>query len=152
MHDVAHAGKIVFAEIGRVQQRVGHGGDHAHVGGVMFLDQLEDQRGFEAAHHHLLDAEHGGGLRAAPAVGVEQRNGVQIHHGVDIFVHAGRVQGVQIERAMREHDAFGRAGAAAGIEQLGDGVFVESKMSARSGLAFVEQLFVGQIGDGDLDR
>ena len=33
--------------------------------------------GIEAAHHDLLQPHHGGGLRASPAVGVEQRDGVQ---------------------------------------------------------------------------
>ena len=34
-------------------------------------------------------------------------------------------QRVQVEGAVREHHALGRAGAAAGVEQFGDGVFVE---------------------------
>ena len=34
---------------------------------------------------------------------------------------------VQVERAVRQHHALGRAGAAAGVEQLGDGVFVEGE-------------------------
>ena len=43
---------------------------------------------------------------------------------------------------------FGRTRAAAGIEKLGDGVFVdaENTPSERSGLALIEQIFVSQIG------
>ena len=50
---------------------------------------------------------------------------------------------------MSQHDALGRAGAAAGIKQLGDGVFIEAENVGALGMAFVQELFVGQIRDRD---
>ncbi len=52
----------------------------------MFLDQPEDRGGIEAPDHDLLGAQHGGGLRAAPSIGVEQRNGVQVDDGFRLAI------------------------------------------------------------------
>ncbi len=47
---------------------------------------------------------------------------------------------------MRQHDALGSAGAAAGVEQLGDRVFIEAENIGALGMALIEQFFIGQIG------
>ena len=45
--------------------------------------------GIEAAHHHLLEPVQGGALRASPAVGVEQRDGVQFDAGLVVVERGG---------------------------------------------------------------
>ena len=98
-----------------------------------FLDQPEHGRRIEAPHHHLLAAEHGGGLRTSPAVGVKQRDGVQLDQRLSTgSLNSAHGQRVQVERAVGEHHAFGRAGAAAGIEEFGDRVLVEAERSRRA--------------------
>ena len=87
--DLAQAGDVVVAEFRAVEQRVGHGGHQRHGGGLLFLDQAQHVSGIEAPHHHLLEAVKGGALRAAPAVGVEERDGVQLDHGL-VVVEGGR--------------------------------------------------------------
>ena len=118
---------IELAGVGAIQQRVRHGRHQRHARRPLLLDQAHHVRGVEAPHHHLLQAHHGGGLRPAPAVGVEQRDGVQFDAAVVIDEHRGHVQRVQVERAMREHHALRRARAPAGVEQLGDGHLVDRK-------------------------
>ncbi len=43
---------------------------------------------------------------------------------------------------MSKHDSLGIAGAAAGIKQLGDGVFIEAGHVGAFGAALIQQLFV----------
>ena len=43
-----------------------------------FSISWQDGERIEAADHHLRDAEHGAGLRVAPAIGVEQRDGMKV--------------------------------------------------------------------------
>ena len=81
----------------------------------------------EPADHHLADAHQGAGLGTSPAVGVKQRDGVQLNAVVVFAEYVGDIQGVEIERAVREHHAFGRARGAGGIEELSDGVLVDGK-------------------------
>ena len=66
-------------ELRRIDQRIRHGRNHAHIGGAVFLGELEHAYGIEAAHHHLLDTHHHRDLRTSPTIGVEQRDGVQLH-------------------------------------------------------------------------
>src|SRR5579862_2794315 len=99
----------------------------------MFLDHPADEGGLESAHHHLLDSVERGALRPPPPIGVKQWDGVQVHGGFDLFVHAAHVQGVQVQGPMGEHYALGRPRASAGVEQLRDRQLVVEKMSARSG-------------------
>ena len=41
------------------------------------------------------------------------------------LAHDGRGHGMQIDVAVGEHDALGPGAGAAGVEELGDGVFVD---------------------------
>ena len=41
-HDALHAGDIVLPQRGAVEERIGHGGDEGHAGGLLVLDQPED--------------------------------------------------------------------------------------------------------------
>ena len=111
----------------------------------MLLDHAKHEGRLEAPHHHLLDPVHGGGLRPAPAVGVEHGNGVEVHHFLRVLVQAAHVERVQVKGAVRERDALGRSGAAAGIEQLGDRHLVVSENVGALGMPAIEQLFVDQI-------
>src|SRR6185312_9729769 len=54
----------------------------------------------------------------------EERNGVELNPMAVEIQAAGAVERVEIEGTVGEHDAFWRAGAAAGIEELRDLVFV----------------------------
>ena len=78
-------------QFGAIQKRVGHGGDQRHAGGLFFLDQAQHLRGIEAPHHHMPQTHEGAGLRPAPAVGVEERDGVQFNAGVVVTERGGDV-------------------------------------------------------------
>ena len=84
-------------------------------------------------------AEHGGSLGTAPAIGVEQRNGVQIHHALDILEHAGDRRARASTASDATSHALGRAGAAAGVEQLRDGVLVVGENIRALGVPAVQQ-------------
>ena len=108
--------------------------------------------GVEAPHHHLLESDEGAGLRAAPPVGVEERDGVQFHGAIAVSIRGGHGEAVQVEGAVREHDAFGRPGGAAGVEELADGRLVEGADIGAVDAAGGEQGFVlGSDGDETLD-
>ena len=109
------------------EQRAGHGGHQRHGGGALVLNQAADRRGIEPAHHHLLQPHHGGGLGAPPAVGVEQRDGVQLDAVVVVIEDARDGHGMHVDGAVRQHHALRRSRAAAGVEKLGDGVLVVSQ-------------------------
>ena len=74
-------------------------------------------------------------------------------HGVIVAAEdVGDIQRVEIQGAMREHHAFGRAGGTRSVKQLGDGVFVDGKRVGARQAAAGEQFFVGLPDfDGVLD-
>ncbi len=60
-----------------------HHRHQGHVGGALLLESVrKTKRGFKTANHHLLTSSHGCGLCRTPAVGVKQRNGMQIYAAV----------------------------------------------------------------------
>src|SRR5690348_4127247 len=63
-------------------------------------------------------------LRSSPAVGVEERDGVQLNPIGCRIVREQNVESVQVGIAMRKHDALGIGTRAAGIEKFGHAVFV----------------------------
>ena len=75
--------------------------------GLLFLDQPQHQRRLEAADHHMLGSAHRDALRTSPAVGMEQRDGVQLHVGVLARKCSEQAQSVHVERAVRKHHPFG---------------------------------------------
>ncbi len=81
-----------------------------------------------------------------PAVGVEQRDGVQLHLAVAFDKAGDIVQRVQVQGAVREHHALGRAGGAAGVEQLGDGGLVDAEEIGALHAAAGQQVFVRPAG------
>jgi hypothetical protein len=90
----------------------------------MPLHQLEDMLGVEAPHQDLFGPQHCGRLGPPPAVGVVERDGVEVDHGGGLAVLQCVVQRVEVERAVGEHHALRRAGGATGVEDLGNGEFV----------------------------
>ena len=74
---------------------------------------------------------------------------MEIDHGLNVLVQSADVERVQVQRPVRERYALGRAGAAAGVEQLGDGHFIVGKNVGALGLAFRDELLVAQVGAGD---
>ena len=63
-----------------------------------------------------------------------------------IPVFEGHAQRMQVQRPMRQRDAFGCASTPAGIKKFGDGHLVVRKNIGALGTALVENFFVGQIG------
>src|SRR5271156_5550648 len=63
-------------------------------------------------------------MRDAPAIGVEERNDVKFNGGSFDLQSQADVQRVQIDVAVGEHHAFGVGAGAAGVEKLGEGIFV----------------------------
>ena len=125
--DYFHARSIVLSQLRTIEESVGHGGDQGHASGLFFLDESHYVGRFEAADHDVLASRQGDALRTSPAVGVKQRDGVEFYAAVIRRQRDQQTQRVQVKRAMREHHALGSAGAAAGVEKLGDFIFVEGK-------------------------
>ncbi len=71
----------------------------------------------------MLRAHEGRSLRAAPTVGVKEGNRVELDARIVLRKDVGDRKRMQVQRAVREHNALGRAGAAAGVKEFGDGVF-----------------------------
>ena len=67
-----------------------------------------------------------------------------------VGVREGRHYGerVEVERAVRQHDALGRAGGAAGIEQFGDGRFIDRE-DVGAGQAIGREEFLIALTDSD---
>ena len=141
-----HARNIELANLRIVHERICHHGHQRHARGAFVLNQLQHVTRLEAAHHHLLGAVHCSGLRAAPAVGMKQRNRVQLHESIVLRDAARYRQSVQIESTMRQRDAFGRPGAAACIKQFRNFVFVERQKVRPLDPSSREQFFIRTIG------
>ena len=111
----------------------------------------------EATEHDVLEAAHDAELRKAPAVGVEERDGVEEDVVVVVIERRGEREGVQVEGAVREHDAFGRAGAAAGVEEFGGGGLIDGhEVGHRDGVVLEQRgeggvwiVAGGGVVDGD---
>ena len=60
---------------------------------------------------------------------------------------------MQVERAVRQHHALGRAGAAAGVEEFGDFIFVEGENVGTRDAVARQQVFQEQVRlrDGLID-
>ena len=140
--NLLHAGEIELADVGRVEQRVGHGRHERHRGRLLLLDQPENGRGLEPPHHYLLEPHHRRSLRATPTVRVEQRDGVQLHPGVVLVEDPGHRQRVQVQGAVGQRHALRCAGAAAGVEKLRDGSFVVRENIRALRMAFREKLLI----------
>ena len=128
-----------------VQHRIGHRRHHAHVGRPVLLNQRKYPRRLETPHHHLLGPHHGRSLRAPPAVGVKQRNRMQIYHRRQIFKQRSHRQRVQIERAVRQHHSLRRARAPARVEQFRRRHLVEAEYVGVLGHAFLQQLLISKV-------
>ena len=146
--NIAHARNVVASKVRRIEQGIRHRRNQGHVRGPMLLNELENTSGLEAPHHDLLDPQHGRRLGFAPAVGVEQRDGVQIHHALHVLRQSRHGHGMQIKRTVAEHHTLGRAGAAAGVEQFGNSVLIDAENVRAFRMALVQQLFVRHIRDG----
>ena len=122
----AHAGgQAIIAGGVEGRQRHQHGWRRAGQRNGFALHQLEDGLCLHPAQADLGAAESGNGPDAAPAVGVEHRQGVQVNvrraHG------QGRheMDGVDGAGAVRQHDALGPRRGAAGVVQRGEVGFVD---------------------------
>ena len=140
--------QVVLVQVGEVDHCGCHRGDHREGRDALAFDELTDFLGVEALDDDVPAARESDGVGTSPTVGVEQRNGVHLAHLVggnsDRAPAAGqqRIDAVEVERAVREHHAFGASGAAAGVEEIGDGGFVVGSEVDRLGLGFGEELFV----------
>ena len=148
-HDVFEAREVVALEAVEVDQGVSHRGHHGKLRHVLALDPLTDKLWVEAAEHDVATARKGDGVGKSPAVGVEQRDGVErdllvggLAATAAVGADDGR-KGVHVYRAVAQHDALGTSGAAAGVEQLGDGALVVGGEVDGLGVGGGEQFFVG---------
>src|ERR1035438_146396 len=125
-----------------MQQRVCHRGNQKHGGGAFLLNQAADTAGIEASHHHLLQAQHCRDLRASPAVGMKQRNGVEIDTAVVTVESACHHHGVHVNRSMRQHHSLGCAGTSAGVKQLCHRILIDGEDVGALGLSLGDEIFV----------
>src|SRR5271156_1798866 len=117
--------QIIILALRTIHQDGGHDGHETASIRAFFFDEAENFFGIETLDHDVLAAEKGKEMRNAPAIGVEKRNDVQLDVGIGNFEgHAG-VERVEIDVAVREHHTFGIGTGAAGVEEFGDGVFVD---------------------------
>ncbi len=107
-----------------IQQRNGHRRHHREAFHAFALHQRQDLPAIELAHHHMRAAERRERLYAAPAVGVEERNRMQLDHRAQVDAGDDAV-GMQVKIAMRQHYALGVRRGSRSVEQLGHGVFVD---------------------------
>src|ERR1700676_3050805 len=63
-------------------------------------------------------------MRDTPAIGVEERYGVQLDGASFDLQSQADVHRVQVHVAVSEHYAFGIGAGAAGVEKLGQGIFI----------------------------
>ena len=151
--DHPHAGRVELAKLGTIEQRVGHGGDEGHACSFFVLNEAQHVGRIEAAHHDVAAALHGDALRTSPAVGVKQGDGVQLYVGVFALKSGEDAQRVHVKCAVREHDTFGCAGAAAGVKDFGDFVFIDGENIGTRNAVVGHQVFEKEVGlrDGLID-
>ena len=119
------AAQIVIAALRAIHQSGGHDGNQAAGMDALGFDEAENFLRVEALDHHVLSADQGQEMRHAPAIRVEERNGVEFDGAAfDLESHAD-VQRVKIHISVGEHHTFGIGAGAAGIEKLRHSVFVD---------------------------
>ena len=68
----------------------------------------------------------GNGVRRAPAVGMKQRNGMQLYASSASVRNVTQTERHEINIAVREHHSLGIGTRAAGVEEFSQGVFVDA--------------------------
>ena len=89
------------------------------------FDQAENFLGIETLDHDVLSAQQSKEMRHAPAIGVEERDGVEFDVSIFHLERQADVQSVKVHISVGEHHALGIGAGAAGIEKLGQSVFVD---------------------------
>src|SRR5271156_1419196 len=90
-------------------------------------------------------------MRDAPAIGVEKRNGVQLDGASFDLQSQADVHRVQVHVAVGKHHAFGIGAGAAGVEKLGQGIFINGGDVGETGRGGGQELIVclrGEPGSG----
>ena len=64
-------------------------------------------------------------MRDTPTICVKERNGVQLDGSIVDLETQADVQRVEIDISVRQHHTFWIRAGAAGIEKLGQGIFVD---------------------------
>ena len=114
------------------------------------LGEAEHLGGVEAGEHHVGAAEAGEEVGRAPAVDVEQRDGVQQHVVAGDAVGEGVVHRVEVQRPVREHRALGPPRRARRVEELGRGVLVDRRRRARGARRRPGVEVVGRSGEAGI--
>ena len=92
---------------------------------ALLFDKAENFFGIEALDHDVSSAEQSEEMSHTPTIGVEERDGVEFDGSfVDLECHTD-VQSVKVHISVGEHHALGIGASAAGIEKLGQSVFVD---------------------------
>ena len=145
--DRFEAGEIVVLAGGVIDQDGGHDGDGAEVLDAFSLNEAEELEGVKGAEHDVLAAEHGEEVRDAPAVGVEEGDGMHFDGAVFNDAADHGVEGVEVNVAMGEGDTLGAGAGAGGVEDFADGVLIYGGVVGVVGGGGGEEIFVGLGGE-----
>ena len=119
-HDGLHAGQIAVGERWVLEHGDEHGRHGQRAGAALLLEHVEHQPGIEVGQQHLGAAQlrHAQGRHHA-AAGVEHRHAVHPHVVGTQLHDLGRQTGVVGDAPMGEQGAFGKAGRARRVLDLG---------------------------------
>jgi len=131
--DLAQAREVPLGQRRLVEERAGHGGHEEQPGDALGLHQAQDLGRVEAGEQHVHAPEPGDVVRRAPAVHVEEGDGVEHDVGAGQAVGEGGVDRVQVEVAVAEDDALRLAGGAARVEELGRRRLVDGRRGEGAG-------------------
>ena len=141
------AAQIVVRTLRTIHQGRGHGRHETAILYALGLDEPKNFGRVEFLNHHVLAADQRQEMSHAPAVGVKQRNRVQLH-GIVVGVHGQTgIERVQVDIAVRQHHTLRLGAGAAGVKKLGKRVFVDLHDVGAIGKSGGEQRFVIPVRD-----
>ena len=136
-----------------IEQQGGHGRDQVERGHPFLPDQFQNGPGPEVAQDDVGPADAGDAVSGAPPVGMEQRNGVQLHVGLAVLQSEDHAQGVQVEIAVGQHHSLGPGRGSTGVEELGNCILVPYGVGEGVRTARLDRLLVAEgvkPGEGGL--
>ena len=81
-HQPVEAAQVVAAQVRGVEEHVDHSGHHSGQGDTLIGNKLKDLFRLEFLDHDVSAAHAGEGLGRPPAVGVKERDGMQLYVAV----------------------------------------------------------------------
>src|SRR5205807_9382395 len=89
------------------------------------LNQAKDLHRIKPLDHDVGGAHESERVGHAPAVGVKQRDGVQLHCVFGSAEAQRHVHSMEIDIPVRQHHALGMGAGSAGVEQLRQRILIE---------------------------